>query len=210
MKDKEKKANDKKDSTDTGKLETNSADNTGDQEIKINKEDELKNKIELLELELTSFKDKFLRKAAEFENYKRRTENDQLNLIKYGAESFIRRILTVLDDFERSLSHIDNAAEVGPIKDGIKLIYDKFMKILDEQGVKKIEAVGKEFDVHFHEALLQRKDPNVKPHIVLDEVETGYLYNDKVIRHSKVVVNEDTGTNDTDTPDQNNNNEENN
>jgi molecular chaperone GrpE len=210
MKDKEKKANDKKDSADTDKFENTSGENSENQELKITKEEELKNKIEMLELELTSFKDKFLRKAAEFENYKRRTENDQLNLIKYGAEGFIRRILPVIDDFERSLSHIDNASEVGPIKDGIKLIYDKFMKILGDQGVKKIDAVGKEFDVHFHEALLQRKDPNVKPHTVLDEVETGYLYNDKVIRHSKVVVNEDTGTDETDTSDQNNNNEENN
>ncbi|MFA4923883.1 MAG: nucleotide exchange factor GrpE, partial [Ignavibacteriaceae bacterium] len=71
------------------------------------------------------------------------------------------------------------------------MIYDKLLKILDDQGVKKMEAVGKPFNVHFHEALLQKKDEQQPPHSVLDELETGYLYQDKVIRHAKVIVNED-------------------
>jgi molecular chaperone GrpE len=79
-----------------------------------------------------------LRKAAEFENYKRRTENDQLNLLKYAAESLIIKLLPTVDDLERSLSHMTEETDVQKIKEGIQLIYNKLMKTLDEQGVKKI------------------------------------------------------------------------
>lgn len=153
----------------------------------INAED-LQKRIEELEKESNEWKEKFLRKAAEFENYKRRTENDQLNLINYAAESFIRKILPIVDDFERSLEHINDSNDYAKLKEGIQLIYNKLIKVLEEQGVKKIDAVGKPFDVHYHEALMQKSDDSVPPHTVLDELEKGYLYKDKVIRHSKVVV----------------------
>ena len=110
-------------------------------------------KLTQLEEEVSELKDKLLRKAAEFENYKRRSENDQMNLLTYAAESFIQKLLPVIDDFERSLDHINDAQDVEAIKKGLKLIYDKFIKILDDQGVKKIKAVGEPFDVEFHEAL---------------------------------------------------------
>lgn len=148
-------------------------------------------KIKQLENEVAELKDKLLRKAAEFENYKRRTENDQLNLLTYAAESFIQRLLPVVDDFERSLQHINEAQEVDAIKKGLKLIYDKFMKVLDDQGVKKMESAGQPFNVEYHEALLQRSDDSVEPHTVLEEIEKGYMYKDKVIRHAKVIVSED-------------------
>ena len=157
-------------------------------------EEELMNKdkrIEELENETAELKDKLLRRAAEFENYKRRTENDQLNLLKYAAESFIIKLLPIVDDFERSLQHIDSSSDIESIKKGLNLIYDKLMKTLDEQGVKKIESVGQPFDVDFHEALMQRKADNVAPHTVLDEIEKGYMYKDRVIRHAKVIVSED-------------------
>ncbi len=148
-------------------------------------------KITKLEQEVVDLKDKLLRKAAEFENYKRRTENDQINLITFAAESFIQKLLPVIDDFERSLGHVDEAQDITAIKQGLKLIYDKLMKVLDEQGVKIIEAVGNPFDVDYHEALMQRPDDSVEPHTVLDEMEKGYTYKDKVIRHAKVVVSEE-------------------
>ena len=149
-------------------------------------------KIEKLEKEIQEYKDRLLRKAAEFENYKRRTENDQLNLLKYAAESFIVKLLPTVDDFERSLKHMENAQDVNSIKEGIKLVYDKFMKVLKDQGVTKIESVGKPFDVDYHEAMMQRKEEGAEPHTVLDEIETGYMYKDKVIRHAKVIVSEDS------------------
>jgi molecular chaperone GrpE len=153
---------------------------------------ELEGKIGSLEKQIEEYKDKLLRKAAEFENYKRRSENDQLNLINYSGENLIIKLLPVIDDFERSMQHMENAKDVDSIKDGIKLVYDKFLKILEDQGVKKIEAIGKPFDVNYHEALMQRKDDSVPAHTVLDELEKGYLYKDRVIRHTKVIVSEDT------------------
>ncbi len=157
----------------------------------LEKEEEILVKMGRLETEVADLKDKLLRKAAEFENYKRRTENDQLNLLKYSAESFIVKLLPVVDDFERSIDHMDSAKDVDSIKKGVMLIYNKLMKILSEQGVKKIQAIGNPFDVEYHEALLQRKSDEVEPHTVLDEIEKGYMYKDKVIRHSKVIVSED-------------------
>ena len=158
------------------------------------KDEDLSNKdrrIEELEKEVADLRDKLLRRAAEFENYKRRNENDQLNLIKYAAETFIIKLLPIIDDFERSLQHIDKSKDIDSLKSGLRLIYEKLVKVLDEQGVKKMESVGQPFDVNYHEALMQRKADDVAPHTVLDEIEKGYMYKDRVIRHAKVVVSED-------------------
>jgi molecular chaperone GrpE len=156
------------------------------------KEDEFVIKIGQLENEVLKWKDQFLRKAAEFENYKRRAEVEQLNLIKYSAESFIVKLLPVIDDFERSLKHIESSDIDDSIKKGIALIYDKLMKILEEQGVKKMDSVGKSFNVEYHHALMQRKAEGTPPHTVLEEIETGYIYKDRVIRHAKVIVSDDS------------------
>lgn len=163
-----------------------------EENVSVSENDLLNNKIEELENEINNYKDKLLRKAAEFENYKRRTENDQLNLLKYAAESFIIKLLPVVDDFERSLQHIEKANDVTSIQEGVKLIYDKFVKTLNDAGVTKIESVGKPFDFNLHEALMKRPVDGVETDTVVDEVETGYMYKDKVIRHSKVVVSEET------------------
>jgi len=144
-----------------------------------------------LESKVNELQDKLLRKAAEFENYKRRTENDQLNLLSFAAESFITKILPVIDDFERSLDHISDADSAEAIKEGIMLVYDKLIKILEEQGIKKIDSVGKPFNVDYHDALMQIKDDTVPAHTVVEEVEKGYLYKNKVIKHAKVIVSED-------------------
>lgn len=148
--------------------------------------------VKALESQISEWQDKYVRKVAEFENYKRRTENDQLNLLKYAAESFIIKLLPVIDDFERSLQHLKDSKEISTIEEGIKLVYNKFLKTLEEQGVKKIESVGKPFDVHYHEAILQQPNDNVPPHTVLDEILCGYVYKDKVIRHAQVIVSADS------------------
>lgn len=153
-----------------------------------NKIEEIQKRIEELEKQSNEWKEKFLRKAAEFENYKRRTENDQLNLLNYAAESFIKKILPIVDDFERSMEHINDSNDYEKLKEGVQLIYNKLVKVLTEQGVRKIEAVGKPFDVHYHEALMQKADNSVPAHTVLEELEKGYIYKDKVIRHAKVIV----------------------
>jgi len=153
-------------------------------------------KIAELEVQIKEWQDKFLRKAAEFENYKRRSEIDQINLINYAAESTIVKLLPVVDDFERSLAHINDINNNTAVVEGIKLVYEKLMKVLNEQGVKKMQVKGEPFNVDFHDALMQRKDDSVPPHTVLDEVESGYLYRDKVIRHAKVIVSEELSSED--------------
>jgi molecular chaperone GrpE len=153
-------------------------------------------KIAELESQVKEWQDKLLRKAAEFENYKRRTENDQFNLINYAAESFIIKLLPVVDDFERSMEHIDDIDNNNAVKEGIKLVYEKLLKLLNEQGVKKMQTKGEPFNVDFHDALMQRKDDSVPSHTVLEEVESGYIYRDKVIRHAKVIVSEDPALDD--------------
>ena len=151
----------------------------------------LEEKIKVLEQDIIQYKELALRKAAEFENYKRRTENDQLNLLKYAAESLIIKLLPTIDDLERSLEHMTDETDVQKIKEGVQLIYNKFVKTLADQGVQKMESIGKPFSVEFHEALMQRADDSVPPHTVIDELETGYMYKDRVIRHAKVIVSED-------------------
>jgi molecular chaperone GrpE len=162
------------------------------------KDAELKNSLEKiaeLEKQISELKDSLLRKAAEFENYKRRSENDQLNILKYAAESFIRNILPIYDDLERSLLHIDDENNFESTKKGLLFVFDKFEKVLESQGIKKIDAKGKPFDVHYHEALMQQQADGVAPHTVLDVIEPGYLYKDKVIKHAKVIVSAETTPN---------------
>jgi molecular chaperone GrpE len=158
--------------------------------------DKAETKISELELQVKDGQDKLLRKAAEFENYKRRSENDQFNLINYAAESFIFKLLPIVDDFERSMEHIDDIENSTAVKEGIKLVYEKLLKLLNEQGVKKMQAKGEPFNVDYHDALMQRKDDSVPSHTVLEEVESGYLYRDKVIRHAKVIVSEESSSDD--------------
>ena len=175
---------------------------TIDESVKENEDenekliDKSEEKIAELEAQVKEWHDRFLRKAAEFENYKRRTENDQFNLINYAAESFIIKLLPVVDDFERTLQHIDDDNNIDAVKEGIKLVYEKLLKVLDEQGVKKMKVKGEPFNVDYHDALMQRKDDSVPPHTVLEEIEKGYIYRDKVIRHAKVIVSEETSSDD--------------
>ncbi|HEX2868358.1 MAG TPA: nucleotide exchange factor GrpE [Ignavibacteriales bacterium] len=154
----------------------------------------LREESENLAKEVSEVKDKLLRKAAEFENYKRRTEQEQLNWLKYAAESFIVKILPVYDDLERSLSHAKEAANTDAIKEGLNMVLNKFGRVLEEQGVKKIDAKGKPFDFNLHEALLQQTVPGVAPHTVIEVVEPGYMYKDKVIRHAKVIVSDENSS----------------
>ncbi len=141
-----------------------------------------------LRKEVNELNDRLVRKVAEFENYKRRQRTEVENLYKYGAENFITKLLPVMDDFERSLAHIENATDINAVREGVKLIYDKFMKVLNEQGVAKIEALGEVFDVNLHEALMQQTVSNAAPHTVVAEMQSGYWFKDKVIRHTQVIV----------------------
>jgi molecular chaperone GrpE len=144
--------------------------------------------MEELQKQVDQYKDLLLRKAAEFDNYKRRVENETANILKYATESLVEDLLPVLDDFERSLKHRKESKESEALVKGIDLIYQKFVKILEGRGVKTFDTVGKEFNVEYHDALMQIPRTDVPHHTILEEAEKGYILNDKVIRHAKVVV----------------------
>ena len=137
--------------------------------------------------EVEELKKTLLYKTAEFENYRKRTMKEKADLILNGGEKTISAILPILDDFERALA--DKSEDPKAIKEGVQMIFNKFVKTLEGLGVKKIETADKDFDVDFHEAIAMvpgRGDD--KKGKVIDCVQTGYTLNDKVIRHAKVAV----------------------
>jgi molecular chaperone GrpE len=154
----------------------------------IVRQEELLQLIEDLKAENEQLKDKFLRKAAEFENFKRRTEQEGLSLRQYATESLILDLLPILDDFERSLRVSKERREFGAFYKGVELIYQKFLKSLEAKGLSPIDAAGKPFDVDLHDALMQIAREDIEPHTVVEEIERGYKLHDRVIRHSKVIV----------------------
>ena len=134
-------------------------------------------------------RDKYLRLSAEFDNYRKRTLKEKAELIKNGAEKTLTAILPVLDDFERALKNMEASEETKAMKEGVELIFTKFQKVLQQEGLQAIETEGKDFDVDFCEAiaLVPAPSEDMKGKI-LDCVQTGYMLNEKVIRHAKVVV----------------------
>jgi molecular chaperone GrpE len=138
--------------------------------------------------EVSQLRDQLLRKAAEFENYKKRTESEISSYLKYANEELITELLPVLDDFDRVISSWDEKHDVETFKKGVELIYDKFKKVLGKKGLKEMESTGKPFDVNLHDALMQVENNELKPNTVADTVEKGYYLKDKVLRHAKVLV----------------------
>jgi len=140
-----------------------------------------------VEKQIEYYKDLFLRKAAEFDNYKRRNEIETSAVIRFANEDLISAILPIVDDLERSLKNSSDQKD-SPLFRGIEMIYQKTLKILEGQGVRPFETVGKEFDVHFHDALLQMQKEGVPAHTIIEEVQKGYMFHEKVLRHAKVIV----------------------
>ena len=144
-----------------------------------------------LNKKLEELNDKYLRLAAEYDNYRKRTLKEKMELTKSAGESLILALLPVIDDFDRALAHLDEAKDMEAMKKGILLIYSKFKEFLSQQGVKEIEATNKDFDIDHHEAITKIPAPeeDMKGKVI-DTVEKGYMLNDKVIRFAKVVVGE--------------------
>ena len=133
-------------------------------------------------------KDQLLRKAAEFENYKRRNELDWQNFQRLANERVLLSILPILDDLTRSLKGGNDDTTYDAFYHGVELIFTKLLQTLKAQGVEPIEALGKPFNVDEHDALLQVPRSDVPDHTVVEEVEKGYRLNDRVLRHAKVIV----------------------
>lgn len=132
-----------------------------------------------------------LRLRAEFDNYRKRTLREKADLIKNGGETALKNLLPVVDDFERAMQNISKTEDVAAVKEGLDLIYSKFMNYLAQQGVKPVDAIGKAFDKELFEAIATIPAPEADMKgKVIDCVQTGYSLFDKVIRHAKVVVGE--------------------
>lgn len=137
--------------------------------------------------EVEDLKKQLLYKTAEFENYRKRTLKEKAELILNGGEKTVAAILPILDDFERAIA--DKSEDPKAIKEGVQMIFNKFVKTLEGLGVKKIETNDKDFDVDFHEAIAMVPGMgDDKKGKIIDCVQTGYTMNDKVIRHAKVAV----------------------
>ncbi len=140
------------------------------------------------ETELQNYREKFVRKIAEFENYKKRTSEEYVRLISSANESLILKLLPVMDDMQRMENNYKPEIKIEDFKKGTDMIFNKFKAIIDGLGLKEIDAVGNEFDPNFHEALMMVENEKVDSNFIIDQHEKGYIYNEKVIRHSKVLV----------------------
>lgn len=158
-------------------------------EKELTSEEKLQAEVEKLQAEQEEMKDKYLRLSAEFDNYRKRTMKEKAELILNGGEKAFKAILPVIDDMERALATMQKATDVEAVKEGVDLIYNKFIQILGQNGVQAIETKEKELDTDYHDAIAIIDAPTEElKGKILDCVETGYTLNDKVIRHAKVVV----------------------
>lgn len=146
-------------------------------------------KIADLEAAVEHEKKEYLFLMADFENFRRRTLKEKADLIKNGAESAMRELLPVVDDLERAIDAINKGGDLDSLKEGVNLIYNKFVKYLESQHVTAIDSTGKDFDTDVHEAvtMFPAPDPSMKGKVI-DTTIKGYMINDKVLRHAKVVV----------------------
>ena len=154
-------------------------------------EEELEKELETAQETIEEQKDKYLRLSAEFDNYRKRTMKEKAELILNGGEKSLSSILPVVDDFERAIKTMETATDVQAVKEGVELIYNKFMATLAQNGVKVIETKDQPLNTDYHEAIAVIPAPSeAQKGKVLDCVQTGYTLNDKVLRHAKVVVGE--------------------
>lgn len=186
-----KKAKMKEETEDLQKEEILTEETTTDSEelLENNNEAEDKDKVAVLQEQVNELKDKYLRLFAEFDNYKKRTSNERLELMKTAARDTVSSLLTVLDDFDRAKKAAENPATGEVFTDGIALVYHKLYNILQTKGLAPMESNGTEFNPEMHEAITEIPAPteDLKGKVV-DTVEKGYLLNDKIIRYAKVVV----------------------
>ncbi|MFV0398634.1 MAG: nucleotide exchange factor GrpE [Bacteroidales bacterium] len=151
--------------------------------------DKLTKEIDSLKQKIEEQNNQYLRLMAEYDNFRKRTLKEKSDLLKYGGETALTRILTIIDDFERGLQAIETATDINAVKEGMILIYSKFMDYLKQNNVTVIETDNIDFNTEFHEAITTIPAPSEElKGKILDCVQKGYMINDKVIRFSKVVV----------------------
>ena len=145
-------------------------------------------KEDAVKAQINELQDKVMRQMAEFENFRKRSEKEKSAMFETGAKSVIEKILPVVDNFERGLATVPEDEKDAPFVDGMNKVYRQLLTELENLGVKPIEAVGKEFDPNFHNAVMQVENDELEPGTVAQELLKGYMYRDTVVRHSMVAV----------------------
>ena len=169
--------------------------NLNEEELEPTNEEQVEEKEEMTAEEealakYNEINDRYLRLYSEFENFRKRTQKEKVDLYKTAGEDVISAILPVIDDFERAQKAMAESDDIKGVKDGVNLVHGKLLSVLKQKGLEEIKsAIGKDFDIEFHEAITQIPAPSKKQvGKVIDEVEKGYQLNGKVIRFTKVVV----------------------
>lgn len=155
-----------------------------DSKKKEKKEDKKDKKDEQIE----ELKDRLMRTMAEFDNFRKRSEKEKSQMFEIGAKDIIEKVLPVIDNFERGLNAIPDDLKENPFTQGMEQIYKQLLSVLEAAGVTPIDAVGKEFDPNFHNAVMHDEDDSMGENIVAEELQKGYMYHDSVVRHSMVKV----------------------
>ena len=140
------------------------------------------------EEELQIFQDKYLRLAAEFENYKRRAQRDQNESIRFGNESLLKNLLPIIDNLERAIQCAKDAGTSGPLLEGVELTHKQFLETVGKVGVRQVSTTGNSFDPAIHQAVTQVESENVEPNTVIEEFQKGYLLHDRILRPAMVSV----------------------
>ena len=168
----------------------NKAKEESEKEINVDTSKETSNESTIKEINL-DFKDKYIRLYSEFENYRKRTAREKIDIITNASENVLKEIIPVLDDFERAITNNEKVEDLSIIKEGFELIHNKMYKTLTNQGLKPMDSIGKSFDPDIHEAITKIPAPkNKMKGKVIDVIEKGYTLNEKVIRFAKVVIGE--------------------
>lgn len=162
-------------------------DNT-EEATEIDEMEAFKNQLAETQAALEKEKKDYLFLMADFDNFRKRTLREKSDLIKNGAEAAMKGLLPILDDFERGLEAIKSSEDAEAVKEGMVLIYNKFVKYLEQNGVKAMESTGADFNDELHEAVALVPGPEEQKGKVIDTMQKGYMLNDKVLRHAKVAV----------------------
>ena len=181
----EETVNEVEETVETAEDEATNEANEQEQPVEMTPEE----RIASLEAQLEKEKKEYVFLMAEFDNFRKRTLKDKAEIIKNGAESAMRNILPIIDDFDRALQATATSEDVAAVREGVELIYNKFIKYLESNGVKEMTTTGETFDADIHEAVTTFPAPSEEMKgKIIDTVQKGYSINDKVLRHAKVVV----------------------
>lgn len=161
---------------------------TSEEQPKEEKKSKSKKKKDKKDEQIEELQDQVKRQMAEFDNFRKRTEKEKNQMFEVGAKSIIEKILPVVDNFERGLASIPEEEQGSAFADGMNMIYKQLLNELEQAGVAVIEAVGKEFDPEYHNAVMQVENDELEPGTIAQELQKGYTYRDSVVRHSMVAV----------------------